>query len=63
MRKFLFILKLSITGHFSNAQGFVAIRSNDATCTMTGAHNDDSLINQSNWTFFGRAKPYAECAG
>jgi hypothetical protein len=50
MKKILFILTLIIIAHISNAQGCVAIRSNGATCAMTGAHTD-SVNNESAWTF------------
>ena len=50
LTKQLFILLLSITVHqYSNAQGCVAIRSNGATCTMTG-HDEASSSKSGTWT-------------
>ena len=50
LTKQLFILLLSITVHqYTNAQGCVAIRSNGATCTMTG-HDESSSIKSGTWT-------------
>ncbi len=49
MKKISFILTLIAIAHISHAQGCVAIRSNAATCTMTGAHNDESLDKKA-WT-------------
>jgi hypothetical protein len=49
MKKIFSILVLSIIAHISNAQGCVAIRSNGATCTMTGAHDDNSSGKKNAW--------------
>ena len=50
LTKQLFILLISIIVHqYLNAQGCVAIRSNGATCTMTG-HDETYSSNAGNWT-------------
>jgi hypothetical protein len=49
MKQLIFILLLSISYQFSIAQGCVAIRSNGATCTMTGSHSDP-LATKNPWT-------------
>ncbi len=49
MKKIIFIVLLSITWHLSNAQGCVPIRSNGATCAMTGAH-EEGMGKQGDWT-------------
>ncbi|HVF97831.1 MAG TPA: hypothetical protein VM871_10935 [Flavisolibacter sp.] len=49
MKQTIFILALFISGGIANAQGCVAIRSNGATCTMTGSHNEADK--ESAWTF------------
>ncbi len=48
--KIFYILILCFIAYISNAQGCVAIRSNGATCTMTGAHDDHISSNQNHWT-------------
>lgn len=50
MKKIFFILTLILINHISNAQGCVAIRSNGATCTMSGAHHNDSANKEAAWT-------------
>jgi hypothetical protein len=50
MKRLILMAVLSIAYHVSVAQGCVAIRSNGATCTMTGAHNEASQ-KQAPWTF------------
>ena len=49
MKKLFAILLLSAFTYQSQAQGCVAIRSNGATCTMTGSH--DNVVESSKWSF------------
>lgn len=48
MRKLFFILLLATGYRYAHAQGCVAIRSNGATCTMSGAH--DEKAQEASWT-------------
>lgn len=47
-RNILLLVLLSAVSQYSTAQGCVAIRSNGATCTMTGAH--DNKAAEPSWT-------------
>ena len=49
MKKMMALLIVSALAYNANAQGCVAIRSNGATCTMTGSH--ESMGQPSKWTF------------
>lgn len=48
IRNFILTLSLSLVAYFAKAQGCVAIRSNGATCTMSGAH--DEKAPEPSWT-------------
>ncbi len=48
MKNFIALLLLSAFMYKANAQGCVAIRSNGATCTMTGSH--EKMHQSSQWT-------------
>lgn len=50
MKNYLLISIVIFITNQSFSQGCVAIRSTGATCTMTGAHNDNSNIKDENWT-------------
>ena len=49
MKKLLFLLIVTALVYLAKGQGCVAIRSNGATCTMTGSH--DAQHQSSRWTF------------
>ena len=49
MKNFFVLILLSAFVYKTSAQGCVAIRSNGATCTMTGSH--DNMSAASKWTF------------
>lgn len=49
MKKIFMLIAISAIIYKTNAQGCVAIRSNGATCTMTGSH--ETMGQPSRWTF------------
>ena len=59
MRKILLFITISFISYQSFSQGCVAIRSNGATCTMSGSHDSqDSWVFSTNYRYFRSYKHF-----